>query len=291
MNSDPELLEQILDSIFSNHVKLLSVKNVSGGSINRTLKLITSSGLYFLKLNSASLYPGMFDKEKRGLQLLADTKTIDVPKVIDTGIIEDTQYLLLSFENTGVRKRDFWKTFAENLCSMHDNTSSFYGLDHDNYIGSIKQSNTFSANWVEFFIRERLMPQLSLALQSGLAESSLGDDFEKFIHKLPQLLSSESPSLLHGDLWSGNFLIGEKGEAMIFDPAVYYGHREVDLAFTKLFGGFENEFYDAYEHAHPLLKGYKERLEIYNLYPLLVHLNLFGQGYLGGIKSILNIYK
>ncbi len=288
---DKEYIKKIFSELFSDKAQLLSVHSVSGGSINEVFKLTTSEGLFFLKLNSAVRYPEMFEKEKNGLQLLSVSRTIKVPKVITTGIVSEVQYLLLTYEVSGIRKNNFWESFAENLCSMHDHSFEFFGLEHDNYIGSLKQSNTLTNNWIDFFIQQRLSPQLRIALNSGAADSSLANDFEKFYQKLHLLLPTEQPSLLHGDLWSGNFMTGENGEAIIFDPAVYYGHREVDLAFTKLFGGFDENFYNAYKNIHPLIKGYEGRFEIYNLYPLLVHLNLFGKGYLGQIRTTLNNYN
>jgi fructosamine-3-kinase len=144
------------------------------------------------------------------------------------------------------------------------------------------QSNEYTANWIDFFIEKRLKAQAGLAFYNGEIPRSLYDKFNDLYNKLPELLPSEKPALLHGDLWSGNVIVGSNGHVSLIDPAVYYGNREAEIAFTKLFGGFSSAFYDAYNEAFPLEKGFEERIDIYNLYPLLVHVNLFGSGYING---------
>ena len=162
-------------------------------------------------------------------------------------------------------------------------------MDHDNYIGSLKQSNTYYDDGVEFFINTRLVPQLEKL--NNLNNSSFFKKFDVLFNLLNEIIPVYQPSLLHGDLWSGNFLIDHNGHACIIDPAVYYGNREVDIAMTKLFGGFSEEFYSNYNNYFPMLNDWQERMPIWNLYPLLVHANLFGSSYLNQINSILNKYN
>ncbi|MBK5285164.1 MAG: fructosamine kinase family protein [Bacteroidia bacterium] len=150
------------------------------------------------------------------------------------------------------------------------------------------QSNSQKRTWAEFFISERLEKQIAFAKDLGVIDNSTIQQFNNLYKRLPELIPEEAPSLLHGDLWNGNFMTGNDGKAWLIDPAIYYGHREMDLAMTKLFGGFSEEFYSSYIESFPLQKGFTERIDIHNLYPLLVHVNLFGGGYLIEVKNILS---
>jgi len=183
---------------------------------------------------------------------------------------------------------DYWTDFGHKLAGLHRCSKENFGLDHDNYIGSLPQSNGSSSTWVEFFINQRLRVQLTLAKNGNNIPSQLLQSFDKLIQKIPDWLPEEKPALLHGDLWSGNVMVGSDGKVCLIDPAVYYGHREIELAFTTLFGGFDQSFYHAYNEEFPLAQGYEDRFDIYNLYPLLVHVNLFGSSYLSGIQTILD---
>jgi fructosamine-3-kinase len=174
------------------------------------------------------------------------------------------------------------------LAQLHNATDTAFGLDHDNYIGSLRQQNAQHSSWVDFFVEQRLNVQLKLSLDSGTGRTGWSKQFDSLFKKLPSLLPEGRPSLLHGDLWSGNLIIDVKGEPCLIDPAVYFGNREADLAMTKLFGGFSDEFYKVYEQHSKLQHGYQQRLELYNLYPLLVHVNLFGGAYVGSVDAILS---
>jgi len=167
-------------------------------------------------------------------------------------------------------------------------TNTNFGLDYNNYIGSLHQQNNLHPTWVDFFINERLQPQIKLARDNNEIDSTTILKFENLYKKLDEVFPKEKPALLHGDLWSGNFMSDEKGESVIMDPTVYYGHREMDIAMAKLFGGFDAEFYSSYNEHYPLENGWEQRINVCNLYPLMVHVNLFGGGYLGQVKSILS---
>ncbi|WP_370089454.1 fructosamine kinase family protein [Ekhidna sp.] len=271
---------------YSKTAYLLSASTVSGGCINNTYKLETSEGPLFLKWNSASSM-SMFECEKKGLDLLDQHSIISTPKVLSYGQISNKSYLLLEWIEKEPQSSDFWGDFAHNLASQHRVSSPWFGLDHDNFIGSLEQSNKQYSTWHEFFIKERLIPQLKLAESKNLIDKTHLNRFEILFSKLESLVPKESPSLLHGDLWSGNFMCGADGKAVIFDPSIHFGHRETELSFTKLFGGFSSEFYAEYESTFVLEPGFEERLEIHNLYPLLVHVNLFGSSYLSEINQTL----
>ena len=169
---------------------------------------------------------------------------------------------------------------------MHKQTDEKFGLDFDNYIGTLPQNNTQDKNWVDFFIRNRLLAQLDV----GNYSLSVRQDFEKLFKKLPDLFPNEKPAILHGDLWSGNFLVKDRETPVLIDPAIYFGNREMDIAMCKLFGGFHADFYASYNEEFPLESDWEERINLCNLYPLLVHVNLFGGGYLNQVKNILSYY-
>ena len=259
---------------------------VSGGCINDCYKLETQKSNYFVKLNDTINF---FEEENKGLDLLRSTKTFFIPKVYEFGVFESSNFLLMEWIEEKNKSDNFWNFFAKNLSELHSTTNDIFGLDHDNYIGSLKQSNTYYYDGVEFFINTRLVPQLEKL--NSLNNSSFFKKFDVLFNLLNEIIPVYQPSLLHGDLWSGNFLIDHNGHACIIDPAVYYGNREADIAMTKLFGGFSEEFYSNYNDYLPMLNGWQERIPIWNLYPLLVHANLFGSSYLNQINSILNKYN
>jgi len=280
-------IEEILSHKFKQTVEITNVSSVSGGSINETLKLTTNIGKFFIKKNSASLYPKMFEKEAKGLNILAAANAIAVPNVVTLGQADNTAFLILDFIESRQKQHDFWDHFANKLARLHKNSSSYFGLDHDNYIGSLYQSNKKHDHWLDFFRSERLEKQVQLARDHGRMGKDVVNSFERFYQKLPEIFSVEPPALIHGDLWGGNYMVNENGGAVIIDPAVYYGHREMDLGMSQLFGGFDSRFYEAYHHHYPLENGWQERMDYCNLYPLMVHVNLFGGGYLSSVKSIL----
>jgi len=259
---------------------------VSGGDINEARRLETPLGKFFLKMNTAAHAHRMFAAEAKGLQLMADARALRIPEVIGSSTEGSTGWLLMEFMEQGRRRPDFWENLGAGLADMHRTRSAQYGLEHDNFIGSLPQSNTQHENWLEFYIAERLQPQVQMALQSKKFNTSDQENFEKLYEKLPQLLPEESPALIHGDLWSGNFLADELGAPVLIDPAVCFASREMDIAMSMLFGRFDQAFYDAYHDTYPLLPDWEERVDLYQLYYLLVHVNLFGGGYVGSVQRI-----
>lgn len=280
-------IDAVIKRHISDSVEVTSISPVSGGCINSAYQVITSEDSFFLKCNNSELLP-MFDTEEQGLTLLYKDSPIHTPRTFGKGEMDHKSYLLTEWIVKGAPSSQFWKNFGINLASQHRITSNQFGLDHDNFIGSLPQSNLHHDLWADFFIKERLIPQLKLASSKHLIPLEIEKQFEELFKKLDNLIPNEKPALLHGDLWSGNFMISHKGEASIFDPAVHFGHRETELAFTHLFGGFSPDFYAHYEQAFPLEPGFEERIDIHNLYPLLVHVNLFGISYLSGIRQTLN---
>jgi len=280
-------LKEILSEKYKSTIEINNISAVSGGSINETFIISTNTGKFFVKKNSALLYPEMFEKEALGLQILSGKSILKVPDVIATGQFENTAFLILEHIESGKKRSGFWNYFAEGLAQLHKNSADHFGLDHDNYIGSLHQSNRKQDNWIAFFMTERLEKQLKLARDHGRIGKAVVQSFENFYRVLPEIFPIESPSLVHGDLWGGNYMVDKIGKPVIIDPAVYYGHREMDLGMSQLFGGFDNEFYDAYNRYYPLEKGWQRRMDYCNLYPLMVHVNLFGGAYLNSVQSIL----
>jgi fructosamine-3-kinase len=271
-------------------MKIQSSVSLSGGCINDAYMLATTVGKFFLKYNLSGNYPGMFEAEARGLSILRATSTLRIPEVIFQGSADEYDFLMLEFIEPGRRVVSFYEDMGQSLAQMHKVTQTHFGLDHNNYIGSLPQDNRPLPGFHDFFIARRLEPMIRMARDHGKMDSGHQKKFERFFQALPGLIPSESPALLHGDLWNGNYLVNEAGTATLIDPAVYYGHRETDLAMTKLFGGFDNSFYHTYQEAFPLEKGWESRMDFHNLYPLMVHVNLFGGGYLRSVLDILRAF-
>jgi fructosamine-3-kinase len=287
----PAVLEGVKTSLNIDDSAFKGFSFASGGCINQGGKLKTTLGDFFLKWNDIKKFPGMFEAESKGLKLLREKNTIRIPEVIGFGESEGHQFLLLEFIEEKFRQKKYWQHLGNKLASLHRRSSDLFGLDHDNYIGSLKQFNRQHASWLTFFVEQRLNVQLKLAIDSGIMDSEWSKQFESLYTKLTAILPEEKPSLLHGDLWSGNLITDENGEPCLIDPAVYFGNREADLAMTKLFDGFEDEFYISYHETFPLQPGYDKRLDIYNLYPLLVHVNLFGGSYKSAVAAILKAFR
>ena len=279
-----DFYEAIIHEISRQNPGNLNVSRLGGGCIHQAVALSCDQGNFFIKSNQAAA--DMFSAEARGLQLLSEAGVIAVPEVHGYGTVDGQDYLCLELIQKGPANDTYWQDFGEQLAALHQITSKSFGLDHDNYIGRLPQSNRWHDSWAEFFAKERIAPQIDMATQSGLINLEMVKQFDLLLDKLEELLPNEHPALIHGDLWSGNVMSGE-GKPYIFDPAVYFGHREAEIAFTTLFGGFDTKFYDAYSTVFPLQPGYKERMELFNLYPLLVHVNLFGQSYMSQVAHIL----
>ena len=287
----PAQIQETLSEYFGiqkgESFRILSSKPLGGGSINEVYHLSTTVGDFCLKYNSSEAFPKMFETEALALKLLSKPGDIRVPNVIFHSNLSDYSFILLEYIRSGSPIRGFFQDFGINLARLHRHKNDLFGLDYNNYMGSLPQNNCYHAAWVDFFIEERLDKQVRQAVQNGLLDEKGIKLFERLYPALYEILPEEPPCLVHGDLWSGNFIVSEKGRACLIDPAAYYGNREVDIAMSTLFGGFDKDFYQAYHEEYPLIPGWEERLEIYNLYPLLIHLNLFGQSYLGSILSTL----
>ncbi len=271
-------------------ILILKSENLSGGCISNAYKITSDEGeKFFVKINEHTP-PDMFKKEAHGLKELQNAGAIRVPQVT----LATEYYLVEEFIEEGTKSGNFFEDFGRNFAQLHKYNGSSFGFYEDNYIGSTPQKNLNENNtgWVEFYFTKRLLFQLTLCESNNLATDELRKSFAKLENKISDILtgSEEEPSLLHGDLWSGNYMVDKNGNACLIDPAVYYGHREADLAMTKLFGGYPKEFYTSYNESYPLKDGWEYRENIYKLYHVLNHLNLFGRSYYSQALSLIKFY-
>jgi protein-ribulosamine 3-kinase len=282
-----EFFRQLSETISqSKRIKyeVTAYSSLAGGDINRAWKLQLRDthgdmALFFVKQNRAELAE-MFTAEAEGLAELARNRELRIPAVIAQGIADDHAYLVLEHIAFGHGSTETAAHLGRGLAAQHRITAQRFGWHRDNTIGSTAQPNLWTQDWIEFYCNHRLGTQLELAQRNG-APSTLLRAGEQLQNALPDFFVdyTPQPSLLHGDLWGGNWGSDEHGTPVLFDPAVYYGDREADLAMTELFGGFPSDFYAAYNEAFPLDTGYRQRKDLYNLYHVLNHFNLFGGGY------------
>ena len=288
-------LEEAIAEIFGSDLQIVGKQQVYGGDINNSYRLTLSDGTaVFMKSNTLKNLP-FFEAESKGLEALRQTDTIGVPKVLGIGTAQNASFLLMEYLAAAPKIDGYWEIFGRELAALHRadtrrlTENGRFGFPADNYIGATPQKNTTMTNWTDFFRERRLLPQIRMA--DRYFDPKLRQLCTKLLDHLDDYLTEpEFPSLLHGDLWSGNAAPGPDGKAWIFDPAAYVGHYEAELAMTELFGRCPEGFYRAYSEITPIDGGYKDRRDLYNLYHLLNHLNLFGGSYLGSVRQILSRY-
>lgn len=283
-------LEDRFFDFFKEPTQIQSFHSVQGGDINQCFLLETNRGKYFMKVNASLFGLDFFEKEARGLVILANAGAIRVPRPLFDGKFHQQVYLAMEYLEKGNPGTDFWTIFGESLAALHQHTQSTYGLPYQNYIGRLHQQNNAHDNWHDFYTQERILCLVEKALTRQLLSPEEALLAKTFCMKMRHIIPEEKPSLLHGDLWKGNFLAQQNGQPAVFDPAVYYGHREMDLAMAQLFNGFDPQFFEAYHASFPLQPGWKERADIFQLYPLLVHLLLFGGVYKQQVVNTLKKY-
>jgi protein-ribulosamine 3-kinase len=262
---------------------------LGGGCIHQATRLSTPGGDFFLKYNQPQEAHN-FAVEAQGLSLLRETSTARIPAVIGRGETKSHAYLLLEYIEPGRPGPRYWEQLGEQLARLHQHSRPQFGLDYDNYIGRLPQANPDLADWPTFFAEARIRPLLRQAIDRGLMDRQDLQDFERLVPILDEIFPEEPPALIHGDLWGGNLLTDARGEAVLIDPAVHYAHREMELAFMTLFDRQPPAFHAAYEGVYPLAPGWRDRIDLCNLYPLLVHVNLFGGGYASSARQALRRY-
>ena len=294
-------LDEAITMLFGAGLRIAGRHPVYGGDINRSYRLSLSDGsALFMKCNTAKNL-SFFTAEAQGLAALREAGAIGVPKALAVGTdhAQGVSFLLMEYLESAPRVGQYWEMFGRELAALHradcsgaagSDSSLPFGFDKDNYIGASPQKNTPTADWLTFFRDCRLLPQFKMA--ERYFDPGTHRQCERLLNRLDfHLAEPEFPSLIHGDLWSGNAVCGPDGKAWILDPAAYVGHFEAELAMTELFGGFPSAFYQAYREVNPIDSGYRDRRDLYNLYHLLNHLNLFGGSYLSSVRQILNRYS
>ena len=289
-------LQEAVESVCGAPVRILRRDPLAGGDINRAYLLSLSDGRQLFVKENAAEKISFFVREAEGLQAIRDSGVISVPEVYACGKDGSDSFLLMEYITPGKKIADFYEDFGRRLAGMHCADCSAYTVDgkfgfiSNNYIGSGYQDNTPEDSWIVFFRNRRLLPQIRRAekcFNSGELKV-----LDRLLEKLDDLLiEPDHPALLHGDLWSGNYVTGSDGRAWLIDPAVYAGHPEADIAMTELFGGFPKAFYKGYYEKRGKEPGYEDRRDLYNLYHLLNHLNLFGAAYLGAVLAVLRKYS
>jgi len=262
-----------------------------GGDINQLYRVDLSDGRRFALKTRAQAPARMFECEAKGLRWLQDTQEVSTPDVlgfVDSHENQPSGYLLLEWIESRERCHEFDEMLGRQLGRLHQNHRPRFGLEYDNFIGNLAQTNTPTDTWAEFYATHRLEAQWRPLVNRGLIEGRMRTDFRSLLQRIEDRVGpQEPPSKLHGDLWGGNVISDAQGAPIVIDPAVYAGHREVDLAMMRLFGGFSEHTFIVYQETYPLEPGFKDRIALYQLYPLLVHANLFGPSYLEGVSRCL----
>ena len=260
-------------------------EGVSGGDINEAHEARLADGRWVFVKSNREAPVGMFGAEARGLDWLGQPKALRVPEVLAQG----PNFLILELIRPGRRKPDFDERLGRGLAALHRAGAPSFGLDHDNFIGRLAQANQPLPTWAEFYRERRLLPQLRLAVDGQRASVAMRRGFERLLSRLEEFVGPpEPPARLHGDLWGGNAMVDEQGLPCLIDPAVHGGHREIDLAMMRLFGGFGPRVFAAYDEAFPLPPGHETRVPLYQLYFLMVHVNLFGGSYVASVEHALS---
>ncbi len=279
-----EAIGQSLSAALGESIELIRFEAVSGGCIHQTGKIIAHDGrVFFLKADTLPRLP-VFQAEAHSLRVLNAAACIRVPRPLCHGQDEASAFLVMEY--ISMRSRGDDRRRGEQLAALHRQSAPAFGWEADNFIGPTPQQNAWTQNWVDFYRDNRLIPQTQLARKNGISIRKM----DTLLESLPSFFSGYTPqsSLLHGDLWGGNAAFDEEGNPLLFDPASYYGDREADLALTELFGGFSRAFYEGYVETWPLDSGYRLRRDLYNLYHVLNHFNLFGGGYGSQAESMVD---
>jgi len=285
-------MNEILEHLKGLDFDIDNIFPVKGGALNDTFCLESYKGKKFLKLNTAQNFPHLFEKEANGLNSIKQTGIFNIPEVIKFGeTTNDFQYLILEWIDKIEPSIVTWENFGKKLAKLHQQTNENYGWTEDNYIAIIIQPNAYKSTWEQFYTENRIMPMIKLLVDKKLLNQKEQKAAENLCADLKNIFPNEKPALLHGDLWNGNILTRPDGDMTLIDPAIHYGHREMDLALADLFGGFDDVFFETYNEIFPLAENFKERKTIAQLYPLLVHAYLFEGYYIKDVKTILKKFS
>lgn len=286
----PARVSNICEQIIGHPVT--AATPVSGGDINRAFRLTAGPGTFFVKFNTAPHAFAMFEAEAFGLsQLATEASLLRIPTVIGLQTDGSGAVLVLEWIPEGVDTSSAWEALGSGLAQLHRRSAPHFGWPHTNFIGTLHQYNAHRTDWPEFYITQRLIPQVAEANDKKLLTAAETRNLEAVYRHISEVDPEEAPSLTHGDLWRGNVMFDSHGQPALIDPACAYASREMDIAMSMLFGRFAPEFYQAYQANYPLAPGWQERLPLAQLYYLLVHLNLFGKSYLPAVMSVANAWQ
>jgi fructosamine-3-kinase len=283
-NQFEQIFESVLFESTGLELDILDFSLSDAGIVNTCARVSTAQGHFFVKMNERP-EPEFFRSEAADLEFLG--QHVPVPAVIGYGKTAGWNFLLTEFVEEGVPTQNTWSDAGRILASLHQQRSDQHGFTHSNFLASLSMDNKPKLDGIDFLIQNRILPAIGLCLMEEKISIDLYKRIESFCARLGRIIPQEEPSLLHGDLWTGNLMLGQNGKAIFIDPAAYYGFRESELAFTYLFGGFDRRFYESYLEVFPLEPGFGERVSVYHIHPLLVHVQLFGGGYIAGIEKIL----
>jgi len=278
---------------FFEEVMQTSIKSVipvSGGDINDAYKIETATDIFFAKVNSSANAFDILNSEAKSLQFLRSLNAIRVPEIIKTGKISDRSALVLKWIESGHPDIKSMELLGIMIANLHLNTAQAFGLEFDNFIGSLPQVNFWTDNWLDFYYNHRIQAQLQPAVEAGLISPGYIRKTDKVFSNIQKEMPTIVPSLLHGDLWAGNYMTDISGAPVLIDPAISYGHREMDIAMMHLFGGFDSNVISAYESISPLEDDWRIRMKFYQLYYILVHVNLFGGYYAQSAQNVIDHY-
>ena len=281
-----DALKAELENVLTREI--VAAHPIQGGDISSAFRIETEGTQAFLKIHSGDNGRAMFDAEVDGLKAIANASAVSTPNVLGIGQLDGDAYLLLEYHEPRNGTDSDWELLGRQLAELHSIALSTYGYDSDNFIGSLPQTNGKTDDWYEFFSSSRIDPMMDLASEYLTDEDRA--NWEALRAKLSDILIAERPCLIHGDLWNGN-VIHTEDVPMLIDPAVCWAEREMDIAMSRLFGGFPDAFYNAYDEALPMTKdGLEERIKIYQLYYLLVHVVLFGKSYVGSVRGVFEMF-
>ncbi len=278
-------IQEIIES--AGFPDIRNISKLSGGDINAAYRFSSGKDDFFIKINDAEKFPALFENEASGLNEIRLKSDFKIPEIIKVGESKNQQFLILEFLPNGNATEEAWIQFAETLAKMHRVTQEDFGFYENNYLGTQPQDNSARKSWSAFYAENRILPAMKQMFDKGISSRSELKFAENLCVRLPEIYPEESPSLIHGDLWAGNYFVMENTAITVIDPAVYYGHREMDLAMAMLFGGFPEVFYKNYFEHFPVAPGFSERVEVSQLYPLIFHAVRFGGSYISSVQQIL----
>lgn len=289
VESYQQVFESMLFETFGKEMEVLEFTVLSAGMVNTGSRLVTEDEVLFVKMNEQPI-ENFFKQEAENLQLLKSLG-LSTPQVYGYGKVLGYNYLICELISEGQEEKQLWQQAGRLIGFLHTHKNEKFGFDSDNYLVDMKQDNRWQEDGIAFLVQNRILPAVGQCLMEEKISLSLYKSIESICHRLDRIIPQESPSLLHGDLWTGNVILSQHRKPYFIDPACYYGLRENELAFSYLFGGFDASFYDAYLEVCPIQTGFGERVSVYHIHPLLIHIYYFGSGYIPGLERIIKRFS